>query len=122
VAAAKKPRKFIRGTPQMARSRPKVGLCAQCKAKLLTGLYDAVPRYWDHAPLSLLGELAAHLRGVETWWMSELTTYRRSAHWIKSSPEGIGGTIHQIHYCEVPPPVGAAVQSVPKPLPDLPPF
>src|SRR5882757_2722802 len=87
----------LRPTPHSYQTKPRSGVCPDCSKKILVSLFDALPVQWDPQPLSLLGELEAHLRGLRTWWLFDTGTYRRRAHSIQESPTGLGGFVHRDH-------------------------
>lgn len=98
-----------RSTPMGARSRPRLGWCRLCRAPILAATFDALRLELDPHPLTPTGELMAHLTGAKTFLLSNGVLWRRHVWAIKTSPTGIGGSLHRTHSCGKHAPFGQEV-------------
>lgn len=110
-------RKPYRYPAHLRHSPPRHSRCHRCHSPTLTGTYDAQPLRLDPQPLSQLGEIEALVFGHKTWLLANGNLFRRNSWSIKTSPTGLGGTIHRTHICQRPQPQPPAT-AFPPPPPD----
>lgn len=106
----------------LAHSKARTGRCRTCWVTILSATYSALPIHLDPQALTPLGEMDALLNGQPTWFDIQGQLSKRITWAIKTSPVGLGGSIHRIHRCDRPQPTGLFVRPEKEMESDEPPF